>query len=268
MRDLVAASLVNHSIRDTIEKSPKLQTKLCLRPAEPDHFLFLPFECTDRPFVPGFSCGPDGSHYRGGSQLIRASFDLLEGRKLPGITPLARRMLVCQPPVIIMEAYAQCCGSAWPVSWQAVWPSAEIHHGERKSNISLDPGSTIRSTNPTAGGLTIGHLYDCAKHVIERHRYCALADYEEMDENGFVDAGLYFFATVRLNEGDPMLESRACRRRDWVLPGEAHDDSSSGQLPIIVVGERADSTAETDANETRDRRKLLRSYAKVKRKGE
>ncbi|KAK5174324.1 uncharacterized protein LTR77_001404 [Saxophila tyrrhenica] len=201
LHDLLRVWAVNGAMRDAIQHSSQLQRKLCLRPASPGSNFYAPFDLDNR-VAPGFICAPhsisDSANLaQRGRVRIEASFALYPGQKLGGITPRARRMLVCQPPIQNMFAKVRCCGRlAWPQEWS--FPGFTRVMEQRLSKCQIGP------SDPGPGGLTIGDLYDCAVKVTEHHRYCGKANARQLDSDGFVNARVTFQGDVQLTEEDPL----------------------------------------------------------------
>jgi hypothetical protein len=108
-------------------------------------------------------------------------------------------MYVCQPPVREMSVHVQCC------------PRPHTIEPSTRHGLSREP-----TTVAAEDGLTIGHLYDEAKKIIEVHRYCPFASFRMLDDFGFVQAKVTFQGSVILEEDDPVWKEREEEMERWV----------------------------------------------------
>lgn len=213
LHELLRMRQVSRYMKLTIEKSSRLQVKLFLRPAAPGSHFAAP--CLwDLAFIaPGFACEAihvaEAGIKRPNDVNVKAAFQLRSKQTLPPITPTGRKMLVCQPPICEMEVKVECCAQAWTVEGPEEQPEQVLLVGlPTMQRLPL----ACKLENPQ--GLTIGELYDCAKEVIEKHRYCPHAAYRTLDEYGLVDAGLHFRGKVSVQTDDPVLRALAIKEQE------------------------------------------------------
>ena len=164
IRDILRVYQADSAMRNAIEGSTMLQTKLGLRAAPPETYpqtAFSSFGYFHRPCVPfgTASCGynfspftcdiepPLRRQHRDSHETltatIRARFSVLPQQRLPNIGSRYRNMFICQPPVQQMQPTMCCC---------------------QRISGALDPVTSEH-------GLTIGDLYDYAKALLDKHRY-------------------------------------------------------------------------------------------------
>lgn len=190
--DIVKMIQVSHSLKNSIEASTKLQDKLSLRPAPLDSHIYSAFEqCLFR--EGGFRCTL--TNYNNtrpqalpGTFAVRAYFFPFPGQHLPKIGSKYRRMFICQPPIKQMKVYLSCCPRDRELGFL---PQLEV------CTVSSD------------GGLTIGHLYDCARKQMDEHRWCPYASTFSLDDDGVVMTGVQFKGSVVLQPDHPILRDRA-----------------------------------------------------------
>jgi hypothetical protein len=117
----------------------------------------------------------------------------LEARFLPssrrrhgGVGSRIRSLLICQPPITKLEAYAHCC---MPLNILGV------------PDNSLAPAWRIER----AKGITIGDLLEEEARIKLRHRDCANATWGKYDDQGRVVVTVTFHGSVDLDPQDPMV---------------------------------------------------------------
>ena len=202
--DILSFYQLNKAMRDAIEHSPKLQTRLCLRESPPDSHLRTPISNLMKHAgdidsglggAVGFSCYsvqvwtalPINYKIENDSHTfsIVAFFTPLPGQRLYHMGNRYRSMFICQPPIRKMKVSMECCENYQPLANPPV----------------LGESRTISSER----GLTIGDLYDCAKALMKEHRWCPNAYACHLDENGIVVVDVGFSGTVHLQADDPLF---------------------------------------------------------------
>ncbi|KAK5712323.1 hypothetical protein LTR15_011902 [Elasticomyces elasticus] len=94
-------------------------------------------------------------------------------------------MLICQPPLLTIQAYTSCC--AGPRFWRH-------RHGDDRP-----PASILTSTT----GITVGDILDATAELQAKHRLCPDASPFNHHADGTVDVHVSFEAVVKAEEGDP-----------------------------------------------------------------
>ena len=196
--DILSAVQVNHTTSRLISSSPRLQELLHLRASKKGH-LKSPFHnnwpLTDLLNVRIFHSEPRPGRTtpqgkRGAQKLSEVRIDAIfhgEGRyrrhqssdyetisELPKIGSMARRMLVCQPPVKAMKVSISCCAV-----------SEQLY---RRSSNALDDVPSVISMS----GLTVGGLHDAAVKTKAEHKYCPNARLDQHCRDGTVDVLVTF----------------------------------------------------------------------------
>ncbi|KAK3680370.1 hypothetical protein LTR37_021280 [Vermiconidia calcicola] len=111
VRDVLDAYRINRSTREIIEASPKLQTKLFLRPANAEgmNLLRLKEECNAEGWNPlqlKEDCLPGlWLHQCASTGTVTAAF---EGPRLPLIGARCLKMFFCEPPIKKMIMHCDC----------------------------------------------------------------------------------------------------------------------------------------------------------------
>ena len=236
--DLLSALQVNGATSKMIETTPKLHDVLHLRPSK-DGFLNTIFSESWGPF---FRLDVTYSDVKNSAPLrhetiqqddhvnIFVTFDVVKGTLRVG--ELCRRMLVCQPPVKVMEISASCC---------------DIHHswsylGSVGCHVNaVDSSGIIRSE----AGLTVGDLYDKAVELQEKHLYCPHASQPQHCEDGTVRVEARFHGQVELKKDDPYLVGRTrpnARGNRKRVPNDAKEQ----KLQDYIKAKKAGKTMRTN----------------------
>lgn len=244
--DILSMYSVNRSIRDSIECSSRMQTKLCLRAAPAHSHLETPlsycfikyFDCERTPMacyppVPigrGFSCsigrlpvmplppftGPEDDE-KSRTVTLNAYFYPFKQQRLGGLGSRIRRMFICQPPIKRMTVHLSCC------------PNMDIYFS--------DPPPPAPEYVSSEIGLTIGDLYDCAARLMDQHRWCPYAHAGQLDDDGMVDNAVQFQASVVLSPEDPLMLS--CRVADASMDAEnKHREMRKAKLTVYTNAKR------------------------------
>ncbi|KAK3704329.1 hypothetical protein LTR37_013882 [Vermiconidia calcicola] len=225
--DILHVYQVSRGMQEAIEKSSRLQTRLCLRSAPPGSHLDLPFKKSL--YGPtGFVCSQN--YVRKAIQIsesghttyrIKAKFGLNSDRELPKIGLRHRSMFICQPPVYEMTVHAQCCGQPWLTS-----------EGVRSYKVSA------------AQGLTIGDLYDSAKGVLASHQLCPKPVWHRLNDDGTVDVALTFGGRVPLAAGDPILGEWIAKEAQKVAEKTEREERTANLQAYCVAKEQAHESGE------------------------
>ena len=208
--DILKMSAVDRDIRNAIKGSKKMQTKLALRPASADSYMSTAFDegCLNR--EGGFRSTITNSKYlrerRSGflpassdaenEFTVRAEFLPYPGEHLSKIGSTYRSIFICSPVIKEMKAHVVCCQT--PNPWWTTVPSED---------------SVYTITSKT--GITIGDLYDCAKMIMDEHRWCANAPSQALESDGVVKTGLSFEGSVVLQPDDPLVVNHKQAMTKW-----------------------------------------------------
>ena len=190
--EILNVQQVSRGLKDAIDGSARIQTRLNLRPASRDTFFKTPFE-----FYFGYNLGLHCSLEQPKSTPFNevplenrtnftASFD--SHSAFPKIGSRCRNMLICQPPIYEMEIHTRCCNGD-PLALPF---------------LESDTPKTTSISSPI--GITVGDLYDATKKTSKEHKLCPNASCRLLDENGFVRVSVMFKASVELNTNDPILK--------------------------------------------------------------
>ena len=99
-----------------------------------------------------------------------------------------RSILICQPPVSTIQAQLNCCKDDY-----------------RSLSNALE-NSPVEITASDQAGVTYGDVIDAYLALKEQHKLCPNANPWQHDDDGFVDAGITFTATVTILQNDPVLK--------------------------------------------------------------
>ncbi|KAK3718596.1 hypothetical protein LTR37_005100 [Vermiconidia calcicola] len=226
--DILRVYQVSRGMRDAIDNSSRLQTRLCLRSAPSESHLDLPFKKSL--YGPaGFVCSED--YGRKAIQIsesghttykIKAKFGLNSDQELPKIGLRHRSMFICQPPVYEMTVHVQCCGQPW-------LKAEEV----RTCKVSA------------ARGLTIGDLYDSAKGVLASHRLCPKQVWHRLKNDGSVDVMLTFNGRVPLTVGDPILSEWKANEAQKVVEKTKREERTAHLKAYCVAKKEAHEGGKT-----------------------
>lgn len=195
-RDVLAVQQVDTIMCAHIKSSSKIQRYIGLLPDASAYFhtQFAPFEISE----PSIICEPDFKTQRDylpftewwlspEKNEIIISVSLSRGlHALDGLGKACRSMLICQPPIMEMDIFIDCCHPMFPLS-----------QGPPKEWLP-DP---IRR----ASGITIGDIVEIALTLRDKHKFCPWAPYWTHNDDGTVPVLLTFRGALRLKEGDPAL---------------------------------------------------------------
>ncbi|KAK4540465.1 hypothetical protein LTR36_009211 [Oleoguttula mirabilis] len=176
VEDLLSAQQVDKTFFSAITGSQKLLRRLGLAPDD------------DASFYSAFDAGKDGSEgfpgfYTRLSQTKTSSTPQLKAVfsskdfTLPEAGSRIRSMLICQPRVFEISAWADC------------------------NHRCQDAPVTIRS----ASGITFGDLLDAAARLKEEHRLCPFTPHFDMDANGYAKVTVKLVTDLALKPGDETL---------------------------------------------------------------
>lgn len=181
---LLRAQQVSHQFFDNIQSSPNLQQCMGLAP-DTKHG----FRLTHKNITPAFWLMTEATEhaYRsvGGDNIsMRASFH--GGHSLPHLGERVRAVLICQPPLKIMNAYTECCNDFYRA-------------------ITAPPTKVLHSDT----GITIGDLIEAVQTLQLEHELCPHAEQFDHDSDGKVVVSIRFEGTVSVPESDrTLLEKR------------------------------------------------------------
>jgi hypothetical protein len=190
MADIISMRHVSRTIQANVKGSPKLQRSMFLLP-QLHSALQLPSVLYNpagfavgieqknnlpRPAPPMYSLLMDIATLRIlTTYKLNAKFRTTYPHKLPIIGEALQATLLCQPPIKEIGYQFKCCGGG---------------------------GGTISAP----AGVTVGHLYNKAKEILQRHALCPFAPTNYLDENGFVNLEVYFSGELKLLETDPLFQ--------------------------------------------------------------
>lgn len=118
-------------------------------------------------------------------------------------------MLICQPPIQQVEVRATCC-RLHRSSIDRIDPPI-ITSAYLPDNANSPSERLVQNIN----GITIGDLHDRARELIEQHRYCPHANNHDLDDFGFVNAGVHFVGHLHVRQRDPILRETQQRQNEF-----------------------------------------------------
>ena len=236
-RDALSAIQITKNTLGFFDDSPKLQDKLSMRRAE-NGFLYSPFNLEDVESFTSFAnfqvnhivCNNHQNDWGDEAEkempyrvTITAGFDQWD--QLPNLGTRCRRMLICQPPVRVMQVIVSCCDYArWkevPSTIPRRWalgmhqPNSTKMYGEDEEDNHLDDES-IEKNNvlksfeiKSKTGITVGDIYDATLALREAHGLCPHAEADVHDEEGRVWSDIRFHSDVTLKSDDPFIKEQA-----------------------------------------------------------
>lgn len=178
--ELLRAQQVSHLFFDTIQDSPNLQRCMGLAP-DTKHG----FRLTVKSLTPAFWFLTDANEYaygnvEGDNILVRANIQ--DCHSLPQLGERARDVLICQPPLKIMNCYTGCCSDFF-------------------EDITAPPTKVLKSDT----GITLGDLIDAAHALQHEHELCPHAPDYIHDSRGKVIVNIHFEGTVSVPASDRTL---------------------------------------------------------------
>ncbi|EMC93579.1 hypothetical protein BAUCODRAFT_125428 [Baudoinia panamericana UAMH 10762] len=187
--ELMVAMQVNKVFFNAIEGSVKLQRQLGLKD-DPDSLIYFP---THDFWFSDLFCSTHAVERVAGEPIhnllrVHCAVDSFAGDMRVG--DRARSMLICQPPLKIVEAYCSCC------SGPRVW-----RHSRLRTSNSHPPAAVFRSSR----GATVGDILDLTKRLKEEHKMCPDASSFDHNQQGFVNVHVCFEALVEAKENDPLF---------------------------------------------------------------
>ncbi|KAK4540815.1 hypothetical protein LTR36_008892 [Oleoguttula mirabilis] len=204
--DLLKAQQVSHHFFDTIQSSKKLQRHMGLAPDTKRDFRFL------------LQHNIFGIAFMTDAQLVATR--LSEGDKIivraetygeipmPKLGERSRCILICQPPVKTMTAYAGCCSNRYG-----------IYYAQLLSSLPAPAGGSAAATVITSDtGITLGDIIDAGQAVQRQHCTCPHAREYHHDVQGNVELSVTFEGCLSLAAKDKTLLSR--RKADKAVKRE------------------------------------------------
>jgi hypothetical protein len=174
--DLLKAYSVSRGFYSTIEGSLKLQRKLGLLADPETSNIYIPAEIVWS--YDGWGLDIDVTDSAPDNVELQ-----VYTAKLKALGKRCRSMLICQPPIHQISAYASCC----------------------LPYTSPKPVEVLNTTKGSSG-ITLGDLYDAMIRLQYEHRLCPDARYpSNYDKDGFVHTQVGFKAQLPTNDNDPLM---------------------------------------------------------------
>ena len=201
---------VSQNFYKCINDSISLQRKLGLKP-DPGSYLRFPFVDPLRQWHYYVDRHPNASATAGkDGPTLALTFEHFDDT-LYDVGSNVRSSLICQPPLLSVQAFARCCGPHLPVDATTAKP------GAIKPFTSKD-------------GLRFGDILDAYRSMKQEHRLCPHAALYQHDDDGKVDPKIVFMATVPVSETDPLYVEYLERKA-----GEKQRDATEQRLQQYIA---------------------------------
>lgn len=240
-RDILHAIQVSHATLNILKESPKLRERFSLRcdetgffssaflrgsDGDEDESLFTDFDVRFEYW------SESNGHDNTPNHRISITADFEAFSPLPKIGSRCRDMLICQPPIHVMQVVLHCCDvsrveSQVPRRWarNCPQPNSINTYGEKEEKQYIDEfliandnvAKTYKLKSMT--GLTVGYVYGATKKLREAHALCHNASTEMHDEDGKVCPHIVFHTDKTLQPDDPIAKAHADRQIAQELEG-------------------------------------------------
>lgn len=191
--ELFRVQSVNRQFRDAVKGSKNLRTAMGLEAVTGCDFKLVEWfgyefslgMTDDVPLPPGLATAKEDGAAEHWTSIV------VQFRSIPlKIGSRRREVLICQPPITKMRAYATCCAP---------------RNQYQKPILAIEHANAVVKNED---GITIGDLYDAAEELEQEHKGCVNAHWRCHDMLGNVEVGVVFHGPVRLREGDGIVRYR------------------------------------------------------------
>ena len=217
-QDLLSALQINHTTAGMVSTTPSLQDILHLRPAK-DGFMSTLFEYTYYDMFRPLHVAMHDTHTSwitsasGGIEMnpnlkrdMRVVASFTHGKTPRSIGKLCRRMLICQPPVLMMEVGVDCCCVSRRPNTHTLFAPPLITAACGKG-LGVEPVHKENkcSTITSQTGLTVGDLHDATLKIQAEHRECWQACVTGHGTDNTDDVNVEFTGDMVMKLDDPYV---------------------------------------------------------------